>query len=191
MRSFDHFDFIAGIYNRLADYVPGPMMMRLAALPVSGLLLDVGGGTGRVARSLHGQAGGVIIVDLSRGMLRRARQKGLPVVCAPAERQPFGEAIFERIIMMDTLHHVRDQRQTAAELWRLTAPGGRIVIVEPDIRRMAVKWIALFEKLLLMRSRFLSAERIAALFDDPAARVHIEYEASTAWVVVEKRQVAI
>lgn len=185
---FDHFDFIAGIYNRVADYVPGPMMMRLAALPVAGLLLDAGGGTGRVARSLRGLAERVVVADLSPGMLRHARQKGLPAVCAPAERLPFEEASFERIVMMDTLHHVLDQRQTAAELWRLIAPGGRIVIVEPDIRRTAVKWIALFEKLLLMRSRFLRAEHIAALFDDPAALVHIEYEASAAWVVVEKQR---
>lgn len=184
---FDHFDFIAGVYNRVADYVPGPTMMRLAALPVAGLLLDAGGGTGRVARSLRRLAGGVVIADLSQGMLRRARRKGLPVVCAPAEHLPFGEAAFERIVMMDTLHHVLDQRRTAAELWRLIAPEGRIVIVEPDIRRMAVRWIALFEKLLLMRSRFLPAEDIAALFDDPAALIHVEYENSTAWVVVEKR----
>jgi ubiquinone/menaquinone biosynthesis C-methylase UbiE len=184
---FDHFDFIAGIYNRVADYIPGATMMRLAALPVKGLLLDAGGGTGRVARGLRGQAGKVIIADLSLGMLRHARQKGLTTICAPAENQPFRDAAFERIIMMDTFHHVLDQRQTAAELLRLVAPGGRIVIIEPDIRRLAVKWIALVEKLLLMRSRFLSAECIAGLFDDPTVLVHIEYEANAAWVVVEKR----
>ncbi len=186
MRPFDHFDFIAGIYNRVADYVPGPMMTRLAALPVSGRLLDAGGGTGRVARGLRNQAGQVIIADLSLGMLRHARRKGLTAVCAPVEQQPFGDAVFERILMMDTFHHVLDQRRTAAELLRLLAPGGRIIIVEPDIRRLAVKLIALFEKLLLMRSHFLPAERIAALFEGSATRVTVACEAASVWVVVEK-----
>ncbi|MEZ0395911.1 MAG: class I SAM-dependent methyltransferase [Anaerolineales bacterium] len=184
---FDHFDFIAGIYNRLEDYLPGPLMMRLVALPVTGRLLDAGGGTGRVARALAGQAGQVVVADLSLGMLRHARRKGLEAICAPVERQPFPDAAFERVIMMDAFHHVFDQRQTAAELLRLLAPGGRIVIVEPDIRRLAVKVVALFEKLLLMRSRFLSAEQIAALFVGSNIRVAIEREAASAWVVIEKQ----
>ncbi len=183
---FDHFDFIAGLYNRLEDYVPGPMMMRLAALPVAGRLLDAGGGTGRVARALRGQAGQVVVADLSGGMLRHARRKGLAAVWAAVERLPFESGSFERIIMMDAFHHVFDQRQTAAEMLRLLAPGGRIVVIEPDIRRLAVKVVALFEKLLLMRSHFLSAEQIAALFDRPNVRAVIAYEASSAWVVIEK-----
>jgi len=39
----------------------------------------------------------------------------------------------ERVLM-----HVADQRQAMAELARVTRPGGRIVLVEPDHRRLAV-----------------------------------------------------
>jgi demethylmenaquinone methyltransferase/2-methoxy-6-polyprenyl-1,4-benzoquinol methylase len=184
--AFDHFNFIAGIYDRVADYVPGATMLRLAGLPTAGRLLDAGGGTGRVARALQGQAGRVVIADPSPGMLSRARAKGLTTVCAPGEAQPFADGSFARIIMMDTLHHVRDQRQTARELVRLLQPGGRLVIVEPDIRRFAVKLIALFEKLMLMRSHFLSAGQIAAQFTGAEATVSVEYEENTAWVLVQK-----
>jgi ubiquinone/menaquinone biosynthesis C-methylase UbiE len=88
----------------------------------------------------------VFVADLSRGMLRRAAGKGLATVCTPAESLPFPSGSFDRIIMMDALHHVIDQRQTAGELWRVLAPGGRIVIVEPDIRKFIVKLLAIAKR---------------------------------------------
>ena len=89
--------------------------------------------------------------------------------------------------MVDALHHVCDQRATADELWRTLQPGGRIVIEEPDLRTVVVKLLALAEKMALMRSHFLSPARIAALFDHPNARVHIEAGTFNAWVIVEKK----
>ena len=61
--------------------------------------------------------------------------------------------------MVDALHHVINHGQTAREMYRVLKPGGRIVIEEPDIRSFYVKLIAVAEKLLLMRSHFLSPQR--------------------------------
>ena len=162
-------------------------MWALADLPVSGALLDAGGGTGRVTQFMRGKANLVVIADLSYKMLIEAHQKdGLRPVCSHIEMLPFPDQVFARIIMVDTLHHVCDQRATADELWRTLQPGGRIVIEEPDVRAFAVKLLALAEKLALMRSHFLSPPRIAELFHYPNARVHIETRKSNAWVIVEK-----
>ncbi len=56
--------------------------------------------------------------------------------------------------MMDALHHMSFQKQAIGELWRVLKPGGRIVIIEPDIRRFVVKLIAIGEKIILMESHF-------------------------------------
>jgi ubiquinone/menaquinone biosynthesis C-methylase UbiE len=183
---FDHFAAIAGIYNRIEDYQLTEIMIRLGGLPVDGCLLDVGGGTGRVARALAGQARRVILVDPSNGMLRHAAGKGLTCVRAPGEELPFAPGTFDRIIMVDTFHHVADQAGTVCELWRLLRPGGRILIVEPDIRRFSIKFIALFEKLMLMRSHFFSADRILSLIENYGAKGIVEYDNASAWVMVEK-----
>lgn len=178
---FDHFDVIAPVYARVT-YSSLDKMRELAALPVKGRLLDVGGGTGRVASALRGLVDEVVIADVSMGMLKRTLPATLRPVCCFSESLPFPSDSFERIIMVDALHHVVHQPATADEMFRVLKPGGRIIIEEPDIRSFGVKLIALAEKLLLMRSRFLSPQQIADLFKNATIRA----EDSSAWVVVTK-----
>ncbi len=182
---FDHFGLLAPFYDRAIPFSRLERMLRIAALPADELLLDVGGGTGRVAAAVRPHLREVLVADASFGMLRQARLKGLTGIITPAERLPFADATFARIIMVDTLHHVTHQSEAVSELWRVLAPGGRLVIEEPDVRDWRVKAVALAEKLALMRSRFLSPPRIAALFPTEA-RITIETERWNAWLIVEK-----
>jgi ubiquinone/menaquinone biosynthesis C-methylase UbiE len=182
---FDHFDLIAPFYDRAIRFSRLEPMLRFVSLPADVLLLDAGGGTGRVAAALRPYVREVLVVDASFGMLCQARRKGLTGVVAPTERLPFADATFERIIMIDTLHHVAHQGETVSELWRVLKPGGRLVIEEPDVRTWLVKLLALAEKLALMRSHFLSPPRMSALLP-PEARVTIEAERWNAWLIVEK-----
>ena len=183
---FDHFNFLALFYDRSVPFSNLELMLKMVALPVDGLLLDAGGGTGRVASALRPYVRQALVADFSPGMLAQAERKGLPAVQTPAERLPFAAGTFERIIMVDALHHVHNQAETIAELWRALAPGGRLVIEEPDVRTLIVKLVALGEKLALMRSHFLSPPKIAALFP-PDAKITIKTESYNAWVIVEKR----
>jgi demethylmenaquinone methyltransferase/2-methoxy-6-polyprenyl-1,4-benzoquinol methylase len=182
-----HFDLLAPLYETfLPSREPQELCARIG-LPVSGALLDAGGGTGRVAQFLVGQADSIVVADFSFGMLAVARRKAdLQAVCSPTESLPFPDGCFARIIMVDAFHHVCNQRKTAEELWRVLQPGGRLVIEEPDVRTFAVKLIAGGEKLALMRSHFLTPSRIAGLFLDPSARVRVESANFNAWIIVEK-----
>lgn len=187
MRILDHFDLLAPIYEKLISPPDAGRLIELADLPVDGFLLDAGGGTGRVSKVLAEKVSSVVVADLSSRMLQEAAQKnGLSTTCTKTETLPFSDASFERIIMVDALHHVYDQRSTILELWRVVKPGGRIVIEEPDVRTLGVKMVALMEKLALMRSRFLSPESIADLFYYPNAQKFIKREGITAWIIVDK-----
>jgi len=126
-------------------------------------LLDAAGGTGRVSEALAVSAGRIVVCDASRRMLEQARKKGLETVQAELEALPFADANFDRILLVDAFHHVKDQRVALRELLRVLKPSGRLVIEEPDVRRLPVKIVALLEKLFLMRSHFKPPAAIMGL----------------------------
>jgi ubiquinone/menaquinone biosynthesis C-methylase UbiE len=185
---FDHFSLLAPFYDRIFTHHEPERLSSLLALPTEGRLLDAGGGTGRVAESLAGLAGQIVVTDVSSGMLREAAQKdGLAPLQAHAELLPFPEASFERILVVDAFHHFCDQREAAVELWRVLTPGGRLVIEEPNIETWPVKLIALAEWLALMGSHFYSPGEIKDMFEALSARVEVHLDqVVSAWVVVEK-----
>jgi ubiquinone/menaquinone biosynthesis C-methylase UbiE len=182
----DHFGFLAPIYDRLFS-PPDPNRLRgLLELPVGGLVLDVGGGTGRVAQALRGLADEVVILDESAGMLQQASLKALPACRGHAERLPFADGAFARILVVDAFHHLEDQRQAAAELMRVLAPRGRMVIEEPNVERFSVRLLALAEKLAAMRSRFRSPAEVQRVFEAVGGNVRLVRQGMTIWAVVAR-----
>jgi SAM-dependent methyltransferase len=187
LAGLDHFGLIAPFYERFIRPGGDGQLGELLNLPINGLILDVGGGTGRIASRLVGFAGAVIVADVSLGMLNQAQQKAsLIPVCSASEALAFPDNWFERILIVDAFHHVSSQRETARELWRVLKPGGRLVIQEPDIRALAVKLIALAEKLLFMRSHFLSPAQITGIFLGLHALTDQATNKGTAWIIVDK-----
>lgn len=182
----DHFDVLARHYDRLIPFARLEKMIQVLALPARGTLLDAGGGTGRVAQALRAHMERVIVADISRGMLNEAARKNLITTAALTERLPFADDVFERVLMVDALHHVVHQQATVHELYRVLKPGGRLVIEEPDVRTLTIKFVALAERLALMRSHFLSPPQIADLFNGLGAHIAIETEGYNAWVLVNK-----
>jgi Methylase involved in ubiquinone/menaquinone biosynthesis len=183
MPSFDHFSIIAPLYARVT-YSKVNLMREFASLPVKGSLLDVGGGTGRVASAICDLVDEVVVADVSYGMLKETRQSALKPVCGGSESLPFADNSFERVLMVDALHHVLNHADSALEMFRVLKPGGVLVIEEPDIRTFGVKLIALAEKLLMMRSHFLTPDQIMKLFVN--GEKSIRTEDGTAWVVIKK-----
>lgn len=183
-----HFDIMASFYDHLFD-PPDPVHLReLLDLRTSSRLLDVGGGTGRVAQTLHDQVGQVIVLDNSAGMLQRATRKGLTAVRGEVEALPFPSDFFSRILVVDAFHHFRHQAQAARELLRVLSPLGRLVIQEPNVKRWAVKVVALAERLLLMRSRFSGLKELADLFETERGRVSASHEEDHyLWLIIERR----
>ena len=185
---FDHFRIIAPVYEKFLHYMDTEPVRKRLALPTSGWLLDAGGGTGRVAQGLRPYVDRVVVVDYSEGMLRQAaRKEGIIAVRGQAESLPFADGAFARILVVDAFHHFHEQDRAVRELWRVLAPGGRLVIEEPNVDKFAVKLIAWGEKLLLMRSRFYRPAAIGQMFSALGADVEVDTtDALNGWVVVEK-----
>jgi demethylmenaquinone methyltransferase/2-methoxy-6-polyprenyl-1,4-benzoquinol methylase len=164
-----HFDLIAPIYDRFFGGVSLDQLFQHLDVRPGDLVLDIGGGTGRVARHVVERGGQVIVVDPSPRMLQSAREKNLVGVRALAEQLPFPADSIDRILIVDAFHHFAQQELAARDLMRVLKPGGKLVIEEPDLNRTATKFIAWAEKLALMQTRFLSPEAMIELFREHGA----------------------
>lgn len=185
----DHFALLAPLYDRLIGPPTREETFRdLLRLPSSGWMLDAGGGTGRVSSTLRHLVDHLVVSDLSHQMLQQAHdKKNICSIQAHVERLPFADGTFERVLVVDALHHFCDQRESLYDLLRVLKPGGRLLIEEPNIHRFVVKGVAVAEKLALMRSHFLTPEAIRAII------VSYGYSASIrdddrfrAWILVDK-----
>ena len=191
-RAFDHFDLIARFYDRAITRSEDDPLPGIVDGHEGNLILDVGGGTGRNAASLMAGGAQVVVCDRSLEMLRQARAKELSCVLADVRRLPFADRCFDRVVAVDAFHHfvmptaAEAQPMAAEEMLRIAKTQGRVIIEEPDIRKRGVKWIALGEKLLLMRSRFLEPEDLTKLFAAAGAkRILSEADHFNLWLVFE------
>jgi demethylmenaquinone methyltransferase/2-methoxy-6-polyprenyl-1,4-benzoquinol methylase len=183
----DHFDIIASFYDRLIGPPDTSRLRRLLKLPVGGWLLDAGGGTGRVSSHFCTLVSGLVVSDLSHRMLAKAREKDIRPVQAHAEQLPFEDGFFDRVLVVDALHHFCSQQESLSDLLRVLKPGGRLVIEEPDFTHKGVKVLALIEKILLMRSHFQTPEEIHQLVMSSSVSAHIERDHRyTAWIIADK-----
>jgi demethylmenaquinone methyltransferase/2-methoxy-6-polyprenyl-1,4-benzoquinol methylase len=184
------FDILAPLYDRVIGFDTTSQLIPLLNLDGTQRLLDAGGGTGRITEVIAPYAGETWIGDLSMPMLRQAQSKNMAVLTNTSTTAlPFKSSSFERILVVDALHHFPEQQQTLVELWRILKPGGRLVIEEPNIHKFGVKLVALAEKLALMGSHFHTPEQIARMvgkFSD--ALVTLEMSSlNAAWIIADKQ----
>ena len=187
MAGFGHFDLLAPIYDRFIQPPDTAALEELLDPGSSDLLLDAGGGTGRIAKLLSSKFQSVIVTDASLPMLRHARgDDKIKKIASFTETLPFADESFRKIIMVDALHHIINHRRTIAELWRVLAPGGTLLIEEPDIRLFGVKLLALAEKLALFRSHFLPPAKIASVLEELGAEPNVHPDPPNVRITAKK-----
>jgi demethylmenaquinone methyltransferase/2-methoxy-6-polyprenyl-1,4-benzoquinol methylase len=135
------FDAIAGRYdlmNRLMSAGQDGRWRRVAVEALGtlppGPLLDVGVGTGDLALALRRRFSGraIVGVDLSRGMMRVAEQKGGSLRLAEADvlHLPVADRTFAGVGTAFTVRNVADLSAALREVRRVLVPGGRFVCLE-------------------------------------------------------------
>jgi SAM-dependent methyltransferase len=103
--------------------------------PVEGSrILDIGCGVGVYVdkfRALGARAYGVD-VELQR-LVRANREKGLTSIAdSVSEALPFGDDLFDAVLLHEVIEHVNDDRRTICEAHRVTRPGGVVVVFAPN-----------------------------------------------------------
>ncbi|WP_292836400.1 bifunctional demethylmenaquinone methyltransferase/2-methoxy-6-polyprenyl-1,4-benzoquinol methylase UbiE [Microbacterium sp.] len=98
-------------------------------------ILDLAAGTGASSVSLARSGAEVVAADFSPGMIAEGRRRhgdiaNLSFAEADATALPFADDEFDAVTISFGLRNVNDPRTALAEMLRVTAPGGRIVVCE-------------------------------------------------------------
>ncbi len=97
-----------------------------------GPVLDVGCGSSRIIGALPARS---VCVDVLLRKLRYARRFGRPLVHGSGFALPFPAASFPVVLCSQVIEHVPKDSPILAELDRVLAPGGRLVLGTPDYAR--------------------------------------------------------
>lgn len=95
-------------------------------------VLDLAAGTGTSSYPFSRTGAYVVPCDFSVGMLRGGRKRlpWMPFTAGDATRLPFADGAFDAVTISFGLRNVQDTDAALRELYRVTKPGGRIVICE-------------------------------------------------------------
>ena len=126
-------------------------VVRKAALPKGGRLLDVGTGTGDIALEALSRdpALSVTAADFSLRMMQvgRRRPAGQKVLWCQADalQLPFPDATFDAVTSGYLVRNVTDVRQAFEEQMRVVKPGGRVVCLDTSpVPRSALRPFVVF-----------------------------------------------
>ena len=112
-------------YHRLIDELELDLVRRFGA---GKDVFEAGCGTGLLLREAAAVARRAVGLDLSRGMLAPARDRGLRVVQGSLTDVPLPTASFDLVYSMKVLAHVPPIARAVAELGRLCRPGGHLLL---------------------------------------------------------------
>ena len=133
-----HYDKTADIYDSLyreEQEQKIKQILRHMAVHDSDLILDAGCGTGFLFEHVYKQAGHLVGVDLSKGLLRialahvkQAGTRNVSLVRADVDYLPFKERVFDKVFALTVLQDSSDLNMTLKEITRTTKNDSTLVV---------------------------------------------------------------
>lgn len=205
-KSQEFFSSAAGQWDRVREELFGGSshLRALAALlDPDWVVADLGCGTGQVAEAVAPFVRQVVGVDASREMLQAARARlrahgNVDLRRGGLEHLPVDDVSLDAAIVALVLHHVPDPAKVAAEVARVTKPGGRVVVVdmlphghEEYRKTMGHVWLGFEPRYVerMLASAGFEAVRVHALESEPGAKGPALFVASGARGASARRHV--
>ena len=95
-------------------------------------VLDVGCGIGTYVRRFRRYSDDVHGIEVEPDRVAEASRELPNIVLASGEALPYPDDHFDLVFSNEVIEHVDDDRATAAEMVRVTRPGGSIIVFAPN-----------------------------------------------------------
>ncbi len=154
-------DRIAGVYD-LAERTNGRANAETVRqvrelVPQWSSVLDCAAGTGEFSLAAAERAGAVMCTDLSQAMLDKAEAKAgrrgitnISFLVRDINALPDGDGTYDVVIAANVLHLLPHPEAALGELWRVTVPGGRLILptyLQGEASPFARLLIGLYQKM--------------------------------------------
>lgn len=166
------FDRVAPLYDLLAPNTAGQPIadgLSMAERPVE-TVVDLGGGTGRAARSIEGDP---LVFDASEGMLAKARDHGLAAVRGDVRSLPFPDGSIDAVIAVDAMHHFPDTPTVVEQVFRSLGTGGAFVVREFDPTTIRGMGLRIGQHVIGFDCTFYTPDSMREVFEDAGFEVTI------------------
>jgi demethylmenaquinone methyltransferase/2-methoxy-6-polyprenyl-1,4-benzoquinol methylase len=138
---------------------------RAVAPQVGERILDIAAGTGTSSAAIARSGAHVVAADFSEGMItvgrtRHAGNANIEFVQADATQLPFADGEFDAVTISFGLRNVVEPKKALAEFYRVTKPGGRVVICEfstPPLAAVRVGYFAYLNRVMPAVVRLVSS----------------------------------
>ena len=131
------------------------------------IVVDIGGGTGELAKYLSDKCQKVYVLDESEKMLSKVKksEKIIPVLenALDTEFQPNS---IDVVILSDVLHHIENQTKLIDEISRILKNNGKLLIMDFEKRHLKTKLLSFFESILFGRLKFKTKKEVLNLLQE-------------------------
>jgi len=95
-------------------------------------VVDIGGGTGFIAKSIVENVNSIIIVDFSKKMLMQLKNPKIKTIQGDASSIPIKDEVFDIALLINVIHHIKrtEHDNVLAETYRILKKEGKVMIID-------------------------------------------------------------
>jgi len=184
------FDLVAPIYGRvrLNDEKTFRMIVKFGDFKKTDKVLDLGGGTARIAKFFTDIVQEITVIDASRGMIAQCKKHiGIICILGGAERISYSNGYFDKVIIVDAFHHFQNKEKAVKEIRRVLKENGKIIIEEVDFGKLGNWFLEKLETIAGTKSKILSPQSLVELFSKNQFRTRLVKESRTGYYLIGEK----
>ncbi len=179
------FSLIARFYDKIIPSSKIEQLLDILPLDKDSLIIDLGGGTGRVSIALSEYTNECLVLDSSLSMLEQAKKKTKKLLLLNGDGclLPLKDRSFNQIILNNTLHHVDNVSHLLSELYRIVQKEGILIIRDVNPAKLQNKIIVFIES-VFFGCKFFKNEEIDKLLQEKKFRTSSFEDTEGSYVLI-------